>query len=367
MPSVWTEERENKHGKTYHVCWKIEVKEPITGKTTGYLRGHEHCGPSKQYAKKREGDIRIELFEGKTPKTRTFGIDLFKLAEIYLAERQGGDPLTFNNWVKPAVGFFKTFRGNCLVNQILRTDFVEWRNKMTSEGLAPSTIAGRLRDALRMFTWAKQFGHITELPVESRKGLLPKIIPTGRYLGFAEIETLFPELPLPLALACYFLGNQGLRKMEFILSADWTKMRTNNIPWKMAVVPIKRGKPRLITISKNVRQMLGEPQVSGPLIPDLTIHMLDHGIREAIDRLAKRGIDLGEITPHDFRHTWATNFMRAYGDLFTLMREGGWRSLTSVQIYQHESKEDNPLGFEQIAHYLPNFRQVHGLQKFEIM
>jgi integrase len=38
---------------------------------------------------------------------------------------------------------------------------------------------------------------------------------------------------------------------------------------------------------------------------------------------------------HDLRHTWATRFMERTGDLYALMRLGGWKDLKSVEKYQH--------------------------------
>lgn len=53
--------------------------------------------------------------------------------------------------------------------------------------------------------------------------------------------------------------------------------------------------------------------------------------------LARAGINAG---PHILRHTGATLFVINGGNLFTLMRIGGWSTLASVQVYVHLANSD---------------------------
>ena len=44
------------------------------------------------------------------------------------------------------------------------------------------------------------------------------------------------------------------------------------------------------------------------------------------------------FSAHVCRHTWATRFMQAGGDLRTLQMLGGWRSITMVMRYAHSDE-----------------------------
>ncbi|MBE0430053.1 MAG: tyrosine-type recombinase/integrase [Thermoleophilia bacterium] len=61
-----------------------------------------------------------------------------------------------------------------------------------------------------------------------------------------------------------------------------------------------------------------------------------HGIYSLITRLGKRaGIRGARCSPHTLRHTFATDFVRGGGDVYTLKEILGHESLNTTQIYIH--------------------------------
>lgn len=65
----------------------------------------------------------------------------------------------------------------------------------------------------------------------------------------------------------------------------------------------------------------------GPLAPD--------SVRAVCRRLRRNHPELGRLTPHVLRHTWATNALRALVDLRKVQAILGHRSITTTARYQH--------------------------------
>lgn len=355
MPSVWVEPYENKRGKAWLVRWQIEIRDPKTGKVIDYIRDSESCGPSKSYAREREIEIRGEIEAGRRPKKKFLGLDLFTILDRYESEKKGAlEGSTYKNWIAPAVRDFKAWKGNAIAAMVEQKDFVDWRNSMTERGLSQATVRARLRDILIAFAWAVDQDLLDRHPVRKRKDVLPKPVQSGRYITPDELTLLLPEMPERPRKACYVILHQGMRKEEILLSNDWKWFYTSATPWEMEVQPGKNGDARVVTVLPNVAKMLGDPKPSGPVIDGLTENVLDNHLPDALRRLKSRGVDLGRIRLHDFRHTWATNFMWKHGDLFRLLREGGWRSLAAAKVYQHFTKRGNVPEYPEFSQYSPN-------------
>jgi integrase len=354
MPSVWIEPYQNKRGKAWIVRWQVEIRDPATGKLLDHFRDAEACGPSKPYAEKRKTEIRDELEAGRRPKKRFLGLDLFTLLDRYDSEKKGARAAnTYANWIHPAVEGFKAWKKNTLASMIEQKDFVDWRNAMTEEGLAPATVKGRLRDIMIAFAWAVDQDLLDRHPVRKRKDIMPQVKPAGRYITTEEVAQILEELPARPRQACYLVLHQGVRKEE-MLRLDWRQVYTKADPWVMEILPGKNGDAREVTVHANVAKMLGVPRAAGQLIDGLTEDILDNHLPDALRRIKARGADLGRVRLHDFRHTWATNFMWKHGDVFRLMREGGWRSLAAAKVYQHFTKRGNVPEYPEFSQYSPN-------------
>lgn len=365
MPSVWIEKYNNKHGRAYLVRWEIEIRDPKTGQIINYIRDSEHCGPNKPYAEDRKKTIRDELFQGKTRiKKRGFGLDLVTVLNRFLQERKGARAQnTYNNFIKPAVESFRDWKANCPVSMIEQQDFVDWRDYLLDEeegeGLDPTTVNMRLRNLSTAFRWAVDQELLDAHPVKKLKGILPPDAPAGRYLSVDEIDKLLPDLPTRVRKACYLALHHGVRGGEAV-NLNWKMIYQHSDPWEMEIrdprafgiqsgAAIKPRQPRIIQVHPHVREMLGDPKPSGEAIEGLTKDMIESHLAHATQRLS-----LGRVRYHDFRHTAATNFMWKHGDVFRLMHEFGWRSLSSAKVYQHYTRRQNVPEYRPFSQYFPS-------------
>jgi integrase len=67
---------------------------------------------------------------------------------------------------------------------------------------------------------------------------------------------------------------------------------------------------------------------------------------QTVRKLGLAGTRLGI---HTLRHTWATRFYEAAGDLLLLQRLGGWASLVMVQRYAHARQERAAAAIQQMV------------------
>ncbi|MBI4397024.1 MAG: tyrosine-type recombinase/integrase, partial [Elusimicrobia bacterium] len=98
----------------------------------------------------------------------------------------------------------------------------------------------------------------------------------------------------------------------------------------------KRGetqKYRVVPLHDKAVAVIGVPAAPGPIMGNTTRYAFESAFKKAVRRL---GFPRTRI--HDLRHTWATRYMEKTGDLYGLMRLGGWKDLKSVDKYQHLTK-----------------------------
>lgn len=67
----------------------------------------------------------------------------------------------------------------------------------------------------------------------------------------------------------------------------------------------------------------------------------EDGWDKLFQRLKVRS-NVADFSAHRLRHTWATEFMRAGGDLLDLKRQGGWKKWEMVERYSHAIPPRHP-------------------------
>jgi len=151
-----------------------------------------------------------------------------------------------------------------------------------------------------------------------------------------------PHLKRPFAL---MLGG-GLRSSEALrVRADNFRLETGEV-W---IEDTKNGDPRMVRLPRRAAEMLapGDLPEDGPLCrtPKGKPYILRQngggqmaeGFRDAV---ARANLDPKRITPHVFRHTWATWFAAQTGDFGRLMDFGGWKSPAVANKYRKAAPED---------------------------
>lgn len=146
---------------------------------------------------------------------------------------------------------------------------------------------------------------------------------------FDEAGKIDPELRTFLMLLCY----TGLRLSEAI------NLRVSNINMgeSYAFVPkTKNELPRAVFLPPALIAELGN-HPRGMVRPTETVcRFRKNGHFYTLFGKAKRAAGLPDITPHTFRHTWAT-WMRRYAklDIKGLVDTGAWKDAKSASRYAH--------------------------------
>jgi integrase len=83
-------------------------------------------------------------------------------------------------------------------------------------------------------------------------------------------------------------------------------------------------------------QLLRGSRKNGELWKGMSVR----AIRERVGLLGER-IGVGDLSPHDLRHTWATRAARGRSDPFALRDAGGWSSLSMPSRYVQSSEVAN--------------------------
>lgn len=105
----------------------------------------------------------------------------------------------------------------------------------------------------------------------------------------------------------------------------------------MRTVPISQRTQEMLVGLGNIESLwVGR---KGPLSYD--------GVHIALRRLVRRaGVSGKKQGPHTFRHTFATEYLRGGGSLWTLQRILGHTSITVTQAYLHLVHDDLAVGHE---------------------
>ena len=126
---------------------------------------------------------------------------------------------------------------------------------------------------------------------------------------------------------------------------ELTRLRIKDVNLEngaIQVLPYRIGKtkPRVVIIGKLARKMLwkylndrGECKPDDPLFINATEKGSSrYSIRALLDKLGNRA-GVPEVHPHRFRHTFAIEYLRNGGDVFTLQRFLGHSTLEMVKKY----------------------------------
>lgn len=322
-PTVWIEKRRSGTG---------EVLYRVRAEKDGVRLPDVACGPNKDHARRIRDKMQNDLWAGRLGIARPSAQSVVNFAEKFGEyARSHKAENTWRNFDLPAVKSFMAFLGKERdLRTVTREDVEDWKMSMLTSGLAPHTVAMRIRSIKAALGYAVRLGTLETNPAVGVE--TPKTESVGRVLTPDVISQLLDHLPMIVSRAAWFAINTGLRKSE-VQGLDWSWVRRNEEPWAAEIHGTKGGKPRVIHIRTAARGSMGTPREAGLVFAGLSSDMI-HSHLTRVCRTHK----LGRIRWHDLRHTWATEYMRRTGDLPGLMLEGGWSSLAAVSVYQHLSR-----------------------------
>lgn len=223
------------------------------------------------------------------------------------------------------------------LSDVSRDLILGWKSTMYKQGLAPSTIRGRLSDVRTWLNWMVESKYLIVSPF-GKKLMPPKVEPEPRYYTAAEFKALdhaLSEIDPFTRILCNLAHSGGLRKKEAVAALwediQWSKEGADLIIWSKTS---KNNKARTIPLDLGVVLLLGSRK-SGRLLGDRTRCSADHYFQRARDKA--RISD--KLTIHGLRHTFAKNYLQSgQGNLASLKVLLGHKDINSTMIYAQFEK-----------------------------
>src|SRR5947199_2894499 len=311
---------------------------------TIYRRGHSWCvgftvngrrvretvGPNKRIAE-RVLSLRItQVLENRYfPPSRQLGRLPFKdFAQTYL-EREGPLLKSIRTERNRVLAWAREF-GTRPLGQITRAEMETWRRKKMTT-CRPATINRDLSRLRRMFSLAVEWGLLEESPMQGIKFLRENNART-RYLSLEECQRLIASCMAPHIRAMVSVAlHSGMRLGEilnlrwydldfssgFILVRDSKNGESRHVPMDTILFALFRAYPRRVGAD-----LVFSSSSGGRIVAVRT------GFQNACKRAELTDLDFNEL-----RHTYASQFVMAGGDLYILKEILGHKSITMTTTY----------------------------------
>src|SRR5438067_9029070 len=318
------------------------------GSGTIYKRGNSWCvgfvvngrrvretvGPNKKIAERVLSLRMTQVLENRYfPPNRQSGRMPFKdFAQMYL-EREGALLKSIRTDRNRVLAWAREF-GNRPLGQITRTEIEAWRREKMAR-CRPATINRDLSRLRHMLNIAVEWELLEESPMQGIKFLRENNART-RYLSLEECQRLIASCMAPHIRAMVSVAlHSGMRLGEilnlrwrdldfasgFILVRDSKNGESRHVPMDTILFALFRAYPRRVGAD------LVFSSSSGGRIVD---------VRTGFQNACKRA-ELTDLHFHDLRHTFASQFVMAGGDLYILKEILGHKSLAMTTRYSHLS------------------------------
>ncbi|MET3288483.1 tyrosine recombinase XerC [Brevibacillus fluminis] len=273
----------------------------------------------------------------------------------YLRVEKNASLHTINNYVAD-IHEFVAFMEQHQINSLAAVSSLHGRSflaRLAGQGLKRRSIARKLSSLRSFYRFLMREGVVTQNPFQAVS--TPKVekkLPS--FLYPQEIERLLtaPDATTPLGqrdqLIFELLYASGIRVSELVT----LEVKAINLSMGVALVFGKGAKERYVPIGSYaisvIRDYLasGRPQLlagkadSGMLLLNYRGEPLtDRSVRRIVDKYVEETALHLSISPHTFRHTFATHMLNAGADLRTVQELLGHVNISTTQIYTHVTKE----------------------------
>ena len=229
-------------------------------------------------------------------------------------------------------------------------DLLQWINEMGMSQHSQSRILSGIRS---FYTYLAIEGEVTQNPAELIES--PRLIQRlPEFLSVEEIEQLISALDLSKpegmrnkALLEVLYGC-GLRVSELI------NLKLSNLSLEIEFIKVvgKGNKERLVPIGqsaiKHLKHYIEEVRVHAPIKPGKEDYVFINRLGTPLSRVMifmiikdlalKAGIKKN-ISPHTFRHSFATHLIEGGADLRAVQEMLGHESITTTEIYTHLDRD----------------------------
>jgi integrase/recombinase XerD len=280
----------------------------------------------------------------------------FRLAEFadYLRFERRSSPRTVEAYRRDCTRLVVTLRelGRAAPADVGPSDLREHLARLSGEGLATSTLA-RAGSAMRTyFRFLLIEEYVEADPTEGiespRRGR-----PLPHVLSYDAVLAILEAIPLEHPLAnrdraiLEVLYGSGVRISEL----TGLRIRDLLLDDGLAVVRGKGDKQRLVPLGGSATRALGRYfRDTRPRLDrgesDGAVFVNQHGrplgrsgawkiVRRHVERARGAGARIGNVTPHTFRHTFATHLLEHGADLAAVQEMLGHADISTTQLYTH--------------------------------
>lgn len=279
--------------------------------------------------------------------------DVLNKFVIYLKDEKNYSDYTITNYSIDIEEFY-VFLKKENITQLQDVDYKVLRkylNYMTENKYSNKTISRKLSSLRTFFKYLVKKEIINDNPMilisnpkEEKK--LPK------YLNYGEIEKILEipnkETTLGLRNACILeiLYSTGIRVSELV------NLKINDINFYNKKIRVlgKGNKERIVLFGnrcenlleryiKESRAVLNKKKVEYLFLNNLGQNISVRSIENIIDKIEKEACLKFSISPHVFRHTFATHLLDNGADLNSVKELLGHENLNTTAIYTHVSNE----------------------------
>lgn len=234
--------------------------------------------------------------------------------------------------------------------EITSTDIREYLNRLSKQGFAQMTVWTYYKQLSVFFKFLLREGYIAGDPLKLiAKPKTPKIFP--KILTDNEVRLL-----LRSSKGSGFMNkrNQALLVLTFdcgLRASEVCSLKLTDISFPNLIVKVygKGSKERIVPFSRETGKVLmaylkvrGNPPFEDSFFITRTGKRLDrYRFRRILKELAqKAAIDPKRVSPHVLRHTFATTWIRAGGDVKRLQHILGHSDPRVVECYVHLTAKD---------------------------
>lgn len=274
--------------------------------------------------------------------------DALQEYQAWLRLERGLSVLTEEAYTRDILKFFRWVGDGELPDSITDAQIAGYLSEMTDLGIESSSQA-RLLSALKgFFQFLKAEQLITADPTRliSAPKLgrrLPKILSHGDIQALLEATSLVNQ-PIRAKAMVEVLYGCGLRVSELC------GLRFSQIHVELGIITVigKRNKERIIPIGQlaltALRQYQEEERTYMPIAPMATDHVFLSRLGKPLSRvsvftlvkeLARLARIRQTVSPHVFRHSFATHLLEGGADLRAIQEMLGHENIVTTEIYTH--------------------------------
>ncbi|MBO8162445.1 MAG: tyrosine recombinase XerC [Brevibacillus sp.] len=273
----------------------------------------------------------------------------------YLKVEKNASPHTVKEYVADITEFV-AFMEQHQISTLDAVSYFQGRSflaHLVKRGLSRRSIARKLSSLRSFYRFLMREGKLSHNPfqlVSTPK--LEKKLPS--FLYPQEIQTLFelPDATTPLGqrdrVIFELLYASGVRVSELVT----IEMERIDLANGIVLVFGKGSKERYVPIGSyaiaairqyieqgRVTLLAGKPDHGTLLLNYRGEPLSDRSVRRVVDKYVRAAAVRLDVSPHTFRHTFATHMLNAGADLRTVQELLGHVNISTTQIYTHVTKE----------------------------